>query len=87
MTNKKRIFETALSQGAYTPEELQEMRNNNIEIPLHTKKRWHKEGYRIRKGMENRGFKTKLWLLSQNNNYYLADVILYSDKMIEKWRG
>lgn len=84
MTNKERIIEAAILKGIYTPEEIQNMLENGEEIPLHTEKKWLKKGKKVKKDMEDKGVKTKLWLKSrENEKYFLVDVTLYSDKMVE----
>ena len=83
MNNVQRICEAAILAGIYRPAEVEYMLKNNIEIPLHTKSRWKKKGMRVKDNME--GIKTKLWLKKgKEDKYYLVDVVLYSDDMVEK---
>lgn len=84
MTNIQRICEAAILSGVYTPEEIQQMLENDIEIPLHTKSRWRKKGMKVREGAE--GITTKLWLKKgKEDKYYLVDVILYSEDMVDTY--
>ena len=98
MTNEEIITEIAIE--LYGEDAVNEMIDNDIEIPLHTLKGWEARGpYRVKKG--EHGIETRLWKKKKkkkkdknddtedddekkNREFYLVKSYLFTKNQVEK---
>lgn len=60
MTNAQIIFNEAIANEVYTPEQIEMYLEMTGTIPLHTFKKWNELGYKVKKG-EHARVVTFLW--------------------------
>lgn len=85
VTNIQRICEACILNGIYSPDEIKDFLEKDGKLPVHTRSVWLTIGKSIKKEMEDKGIKTKLWIKSkEDKKYYLVDVVLYPETMVEQ---
>ena len=94
MNNAEIIAREAITQGIYTPEEVQQIMLAGKEIPLHTIQGWNKRGCHVKKG--SKGIPASLWVRKkkrisdpyedeeQKTDFYLKKSYLFTVDQVEK---